>query len=1183
MEVRKLRHWREAGQWWQGEPSREIVEVLDENGIKRESSREIECPFQPHLTPVAERPPESHSEDWSLRARKQRDEKVAIAYFGRPEQLQLSRRSSQTPYVPLHLASGLSFGRGTMLPEEMAQFAASGGLPAIAIADLFSLSGAFELEKAAKRAGIKAIIGASFVLESGGEIVLLAKSKTGYRNLSDLITRCQLSEPRQFPLLRWETIRSTEGLICLSGGNVGPMVPSLVRRDFDTARTLARRLSGLFGKDFYLEIERSYVPYEIRCNQLLQELGDELGIECVAGGLITHARRSHFPVQDVITCAHTLCGIEEIAGRKPYRHDSQPERFHLPERAINAERFLRTADEMYALYADAPELLAKTLQIAESIEPCVMPERTQLPRLFEDPEHALYNIVEHGAIQRYQHIQPMLRRRMNHELDRIVRLGYAEHFLTAWDMCHWADERSISYSGRGSVVDSVVAYCLGFSRIDAFRHHLHFDRFLPEDGSKRPDIDIDFPAQHRNSIRTYLTRKYGKEHVATVAAFGAYCTRGIVREVGKVFGIPNETLKFITKHLHGGIQAHHLEVSLSSRPELRDSSLNREMMQWVFALVERMADIPRNIRAHSSGVVISSRPLRETVPLMLSATEDEGENLQIIQWDKRSAKHCFDKFDILCLRGQDVLQGTESRIRVSEPTYDVSQTPSELEENFLAMRSGNLIGIPQSASPAMRQAHIRLKTSSLDDASLVQAGIRPGVGGAVKLNELIARRNGKPYGFSHPDFEEILGSTYGIIVFQEQVDRLLQTFAGYSSGEAEDTREMIHKRRREDFGTEIRESVMQRILANGYSHGVAEEAFELIAGFKGYGFAQGHALAFAEISLRSVYLQQNFPALYFAALLDAQPAGYYGPCTLAVEARARGVVFSHPCVNRSGSEFRVEDVQSEQDPKLIFPDGGIRISLRQIHGVSAGLLERTLREQPFLSIFDYALRAQPNRDELERMILCGCFDALHPNRRSLLWTLPRISQFVHSQSQPGTLPIDFPEPLIVEGVEDFNSAEKLIHERRILGMDVRTHLMAIERDMVSLKGGLTTAEINQLGNGQKVFAVGNPIRLRFPPTPSGKHVVFFDLEDESGLLNVTCFDATYQRDGHAIVCAPYVTVLGVTQVRDGHLGFLAKRVFPYRPQILNALDALDAPVTGAADMKWGAASLPVTTADFLVG
>jgi error-prone DNA polymerase len=1184
MAMRILSTWKEVGEWWAKEPGLRIVRFEDEKGVRRETRENIPPLFDPSKVEITPLTVEDNREDWSLRSSKRRDEKVRQAVHGTHQPLSLSKGFTATPYAPLHVASGYSFGRGVMLTEELVQFAANAGLTATAITDHFSLAGAHEFAKFAKSAGIKPIIGASFTLESGGELVLLAKNANGYRYISKLISICHLNQPRSYPLLLKKDLTPTKDVICLTGGHLGPLLPILMRRDYSGAKKQVLWLRDQFGADsVFLEIERSHHPFDILHEKHLLELSQATGIAAVAGGLVTHARPEHFAVQDVITCAHTLCHIEQIRGRKPYRDESQLPRFHLPERAINAERFLRDPREMFELFAGSEQLVCKTLEIAEMVDPWVLPARTVLPRLYENPENVLQEVTWSGAYKRYPAISANLKKRLSHELSRITRLGYASHFLCAWDMCLWATEHGISFSGRGSVVDSVVSYCLGFSRIDAFRHNLHFDRFLPEDGSKRPDIDIDFPAENRNNVRGYLTQKYGVDRTATVAAFGSYNTRGIIRDVGTVFGLPNETISFIAKHLHGGIRAKHLEQSLKNRPELRDSNIPKETLQWVFALAERMMDIPKGISSHSSGVVISSEPIWNTVPVMHSAAEHEGENIRIIQWDKRSAKHCFDKFDILCLRGQDVLQGTERRLKESLPGFNASKVPVEDESAFATMRSGHLIGIPQSASPAMRQAHIRIKTKNLDDASLVQAGIRPGVGGAVKLNELIARRAGKPYSFSHPLLQEILGHTHGIIVFQEQVDLLLQTFAGYSSGEAEDTRELIHKKRREDFGLQIKDSVMARIQANGYSLSVAEEVFELIAGFKGYGFAQGHALAFSEISLRSVYLQQHYPSTYFAALLDAQPAGYYGPCTLAVEARSRGVKFLPPCVNCSNLQFLVEDVRSEEDPQILFPEGGIRVALKQISGVSAGILDRINSEKPFVDVFDFALRVRPNRDELETLILCGALDSLHPNRRELLWTIPRIQQFIKAECTPGTLPLDSPTPKIETGIKDFNDAEKIIYERKILGLDVAHHLMSFERDRVSNKGGFTTSEVNVMGHGEKAMVVGNPIRLRFPPTPSGKRVVFFDLEDETGILNVTCFDAVYQRCGHAIVCAPYVTVIGTTQIREGHLAFIAKSVFPYSPNILKLIDEHNAPTTGKPDMGWGAASLPVSTADFLVG
>ena len=469
------------------------------------------------------------------------------------------------------------------------------------------------------------------------------------------------------------------------------------------------------------------------------------------------------------------------------------------------------------------------------------------------------------------------------ETTRIIKLGWARHFLIAGEMCNWAHGQGILLSGRGSVIDSVVAYCLGISRIDAFAYKLHFDRFLPDDGSKRPDIDIDFEAARREDVRQHLVTKYGDAHVATVAAIGTFGSRGIIREVGKVMGIPEASISYLTKRLHGGVTPERLQSALDARPELRDSGIPKERFHWVFALAERLMDLPRGLRAHSSGVVLSEAPIADIVPVVDSGAE----GVRIIQWDKRSAKHCFDKFDVLCLRGNDVLGGTARNVGKG---FDVTNLPLDDPEVFRTFRAGQLIGIPQSASPAMRQAHIRIGTENLKDAGIVQAGIRPGVGGAVKLNEYVARRHGKPFSLVHQDLEEILGPTLGIVVFQEQIDQLLATFGGYSGDEAEEIREGIHKHHQRGYTEQIRGDVLKRILSRGYPGHVAREVYELVAGFKGYGFAEGHALSFAEVSIRSVWCQQNHPAPYFAALLDAQPAGYYGP----VHHRQRGSVQRRP-------------------------------------------------------------------------------------------------------------------------------------------------------------------------------------------------------------------------------------------------------------------------------------------------
>jgi len=1124
------------------------------------------------------------------------------------------------PYAPLHLFSGYAFGRSIVLAEELALLAVQGGCPAAAIADPFSLTGAMEFGRACRAHGVRPLIGASVELPGGGAIVLIARSRLGYRSLSRLITACHLGEPRGFPLATWERLAEhADGLLCLTGGDLGPLDRLIVRKDLDGALRLVERLVSLYGRGgVFLEVERGFLPWSRHVEGRLRDLARATGTLAVAGGAVTHARRSHYPAQDAHLCAESLCLLDEIVGRKARRHPSQPPAPRYPERSLNAERFLRTSAEETLLFRDAPDLLDNTLFVADLCEDDVLPGRQRLPSLFPDDAHALREIVASDAHAAYgSDLSQKHRERLDMEVDRIVRLGYASHFLVAWDFTRWSREQGIGSSGRGSAVDSAVAYVLGFSEIDAIRHDLHFDRFLPEDASKRPDIDIDFESARRDDVRGYMVRRYGVERVAGLAAVQTYRARGIVRDVGKAFGLPEETVGFLAKRIHEGVSAKTLEASLEKRPELRGSNVPKERFRWIFALAERLVDLPNGVGLHSAGVIVSETPLRDSVPVVWSASPVSKESgvdephLRMVQWDKRSAKRCFDKFDVLGLRGQDVIGGVERRAQAADLDFSSKKVDATTDpEVYRAMRSGELIGIPQSASPAMRQAHQRLGTDDLHEASMVQAGIRPGVGGAVKLNELIARRRGKPFSFEHPDLEAILGKTYGIIVFQEQVDQLLGAFCGYTGGEAEEVRDALYKRRREGFAATIREEAIGRAIARGYAPAVAERVWELVSQFQGYAFAQGHALAFAEISLRSVSLMQNRPAEYFASLLSAQPAGYYGPCTLATEARSRGVRLLPLDVNRSRHRFEVEAAVDEATG-LTIPAGAVRVGLMQLSGLSVKTRDRILEAQDgalgdhtqrprqtlspsqdgggvavagmgdpegeglwrsaglraFGSLFDLALKAEPSRDELEALVLAGALDSLCPNRRAMLWAIPSALEFARgAKPKKGNpaLPLDFEEPILDLSVEDFDVQERAVWERRLLGLDVERHLMAFERERAAEKGCVTTADARRLAPGTKGVLVGNPIRLRFPPTPSGKRVVFFDLEDETGLLNCTVFDRVYQRDGHAVVCSNYVTAVGTIQDRDGHAAFLVDRVYPYRPVLMR-----------------GRAPVPVGTADFL--
>lgn len=1124
-------HWREAGKWWDGEDQREIIRSLDESGALREESTIIRFPPSRLTLPKPQENLPSYTVDYDVMKADDRRHRHNVARLISEAR---AKYAAGPDFVPLHCLSALSFGRSSMSPEHIAALAYIHGMKAAAITDYFSLAGVVDFCKACGTLGIKPIIGAAIEIEIGGELVLLAKTQEGYKNLSRLITHCNLSQPRLFPLwIRNETPCSLEGIVCLTGGHGGPINRLLSKKDYSGAKRVLEELCATFGKpNVAIEIERTFTPWEISVNGNLLSMSEHFKLSAIAGGPIVHAERSDFPAQDALLCAETLCTVEEIIGRKPHRHKSQPQIKPWPQRSLNSEKYFRSKTEWAGIYSDAPQLIANACNLASDFPQDPLPPKPSFPKFCDNPEQLLRETVIRNARKCYPEVNVEHKYRLNGELERICRHGFASHFLAIWEACRWAKSKGILYSARGSAVDSAVAHCLDLSRIDAIKHGLHFDRFLPEDASKKPDIDIDFEAHRRDEVRNFFGERYGKDNVATVCAIATYQGRGIIRGIGKALMIPDDTISYLAKRLHGSVSGKRLTQGMAERPELRDSGIPIERFRLLFDLAKIIDGLPRHIGAHSSGVVITDTPICETVPVM----ESGREGVRIIQWDKYSSKKFFNKFDVLCLRGQDVMAETQRQVRETDPAFDANELPLDDERVFEEFRRGSLIGTPQSASPAMRQAHIRLRSANLHDVSLVQAGIRPGVGGAVKLNELIKRRRGTvDYKYSHPLFEAILGISYGIIVFQEQVDQLLQAFCGYSSGEAEDIRDNIYKRRSDCWDEEIKEEVLSRCKTNGFSAEIAEEVFELVSGFKGYGFAQGHALAFADLSIRCVYAQQHYPAEYFAALLSNQPAGYYGPGTIANEARIRGVTILPIDINKSQERFSTEN-------------GCIRVGLLQQFGLSKSTLARTIEKRTggYRSIFEYCSKVSPDSDELECLILSGAFDSLHKNRRALLWILKDALEW--KEAETGL--VECPEPRIPEEAQDFSDYEKAVLERSMLSMDIRSHLMSFERERVARKGALTCADAqNKLKDREKAIVVGHAMRLRFPPTASGKRVVFFDLEDETGLLNVTCFDDTYQRDGHAIICSPFVTLKGEAQDRDGHMAFVAARVFPYQPLI----------------------------------
>jgi len=1091
-------------------------------------------------------------------------------------------------YAPLHVHSGFSFLDGADTVERLVERAASLGCPALALTDHDCLTGAVELRRRADEAGIKPIQGVELTVPSilddpsaGGRgglapdlplfwagagqgrpgpppgadsdppedldiyygfdeppfpgrptryahhIVLLADGVEGYGNICRILSDAHLGNPRLRPIARLETLRAnSRGLFALSGCRRGE-IPSLVLHGLcREAEEAARRYAGIFGRDrFFLELCGRELPGSRRLNSELAELAGRLGIGVVAATNAHHADRSGFELHDLLTCVRTLTTLDDVH----------------PERPLNAEGHIRSPGEMEELFTRFPEALETTTRIAEACRPA--PElgiarypSFPLPRGLS-AEEFLRRLVYEGAGRRYRIVTRKVRERLEHELDVINRLGYADYFLIVWDVARYARERGIRYAGRGSAADSAVAYCLGVTGVDPVERGLMFERFLSLERAQRPDVDVDFDARRRDEIVRYVCDKYGDDRTAGVCTYSTYRARSVVRDFGKAMGYPPEEVDRLARCVpHVG--AEDLRRATAEYPELRDSGLPLERYEGFFELCERAAGLPRHMGTHLGGIVVGPGPLRDIAPLQRSAKGGV-----ICQFDKDYVEDVgLLKLDLLSLRALSAVEDAVAAARGTGRPVDYEEIPLDDRATFEMINEGETIGVFQLESPAQRALQSRLGASRLEDIVSSVALIRPGPVKGNMVEPFIRRRRGyeRP-SYPHPALRPILEKTYGVVLFQEQVIEIATVLAGFTPGEADRLRRvMTHGRSRGEM-EEIGRLFVERATQRGVSRKAAEEAFSQMAGYASYGFCEAHAAAFATTAYKTAYLARHRPAEFYAALLSAQPMGYYPPSTLCVEAWRRGVRLLPVDVNESGRDFEAVD-------------GGraIRASLKLVRGIGERSLERILdarRSGPFSSPEDFVRRTGVDRAPAENLALCGAFDSLCPNRREALWRARAVAGGGAGgvRGEPLLARVDDGALRYGTGayrVDDFSEEEKMLFEYDILGLGVKRHLMEHLRRELKDAGYVRSDELRRLRPGRAVRAAGLPVRPHRPPTRSGRTVAFLSLEDEAGLIDVTIFEDVYERCGAVIFSdpCPPLSVEGTVERRGNGTSLTARSV-----------------------------------------
>lgn len=1017
------------------------------------------------------------------------------------------------PPVPLMVRSEFSFLNGASRLEELVKVAAQLGNDTLALTDVDHLCGVPEFLGLCKRHGVRPILGVELTLNTG-RIIALAKSRKGFASLCRLLTESHLENERRQPMLQEDRLLDyAEDLILIAGGNDASFASWVYQRRMEKAEAWIRGMQERLGADFFVRVERTFQPMQREFNARLASLCSELNIPVVACNPVHYARPDQYRIFDSLSCIRNLIKLDD-----PH-----------PERPINGFGYLQSPVMLEKLFADMPHALEMTRSIAERCEEYSLNDEMYRPRFGniseDDSIRTLYQLTEAGAKRKYGSINDDLDKRIKYELSVITDLGFAGYFLIVHDLLTFARSKGVRYAGRGSSADSVVAYCLDITKVDAFKRNLRFERFInPERKESLPDIDIDFDRRYREDIVQYVIAKYGQEHVAGVASFNRYRARGAIRDVAKAIGFEAEDIDKLARYSHWALSAKRIASTLDSRPEIRSLQVDKNKFELLFELCAGLDDMPRHISAHPCGVMITGAPIQGITPLLRAAN-----GMLISHYEKDGVEDLgLVKFDLLSLPTLGVVEDTAVMVRQHSPKFEYDQIPLDDEKTFELLRSGETTGGFQNESPAQQSLAPRLQARTIEDVIAAVALIRPGPLKGEMVEPFVRRRNGLEQAASiHPVIDKILEHTYGVVLYQEQVISIAVELAGFTPGQADVLRRTISHNRSYEKMAELGEQFVKQSIERGVEPELAEKVFTWIQGYAGYGFCEAHAASFGDTSYKTAYLLQHHPAEFYASLLNHQPMGFFPAATLMNEARRRGIAVFGPDCNSSGATTTVQN-------------GAIRIGLLQISGMNEAEASKITGAAPYASWGDFVRRVRLNRDLLENLVLSGAFDSLHKNRKELLFSLGSILPAADTSKL--TLALDL-EPVISRR-PDFDAFTRSMQEHRVLGFSPDRHIISFWRESLAKRGIQTCREVKINQDSKTILSAGGVvIRPHTPPTKSGKRVIFFSLEDETGLLNVTVFPDVQEKFGHLI---PGQSMLVVTGRKDkrGSNGLTASHLAP---------------------------------------
>jgi error-prone DNA polymerase len=1049
-------------------------------------------------------------------------------------------------YVELHAHSAYSFLDGASLPEELAIRAAELAYPALALTDHDGVYGSLEFAQAAKAFGVRPITGAEVTLADGSHVTLLVESALGYANLCRLLTSAhadtripgkerELLEPA---LEQSELEQRNEGLVCLSGCARHGLA---VRNP-----NAAARLAQAFGRDrFFIELQRPFERGDTRRNAVLRELAEVLRISTVATGDVHAHDPRRTALQDALVAVKNRTSLDGCEA----------------ERRGNRESFLRAPGEIAELFPQDRDAVERTGELAERLrfdlnedlgyrypdfsengEPAIAQLAAVCERAFQERycrpagetsrfPQTLSTGPLRGQALRAAH-KKKARVRLDEELKLIDELGLAGFFLLHWEVLELARELAVEVRGRdsprstlppgrgrGSSVGSIVCYLTGLSHVDPVAAGLSLGRFLNRDMAAVPDIDLDFPRDIREKLLPAVSDKYGREHAALVAAFPTYHARGAIRDVGMALGLPHAELERLARLTEGNPRRVADEVA-----SLPDAETKLRSPRWraFCELCREIGGLPRYASQHPGGMVISSRPLVELVPVMPAAMAGR----QLVQWDKDSCADAgFLKIDLL---GLGMLSAVEECVELiarhprTRSVLDLSRIPLDDVDVYGDIQRADTVGVFQIESRAQMQSLLRTRPENLDDLTVQVALVRPGPIQGKAVHPYIEHRQRLREDPSfvppvdHPLLAEPLRDTLGVVVFQDQVLEVAMALAGFSVGEAEGLRRAMSRKRSE----EAIEAYRTRFIAGAREKGVdpelADQVYDKLAGFSGFGFPKSHAAAFGLLAYQSTWLRHHHPREFLAALLNAQPMGFYPPASLVRDAQRRGVEVRPVDINLSAVKCGLED-------------DAVRIGLDYVQslgepGAKAVVAERE-RRGPYAGVRELAQRVELDRDRLEALVASGACDELG-ERRQLLWELGlafRPASVPGSGGEARQLTLSLDPAAATPELPEQTLWERMLADYRLTSLSVGTHPLALLRPRLAGEV-ISSRDLGDQSHGRRIAVAGLAVARQRPSTANG--VVFMLLEDEFGQVNLIVPPPVYERFRPLVRSEPLVLARG---------------------------------------------------------